>query len=438
MKRKWSLVLLFTMIVLVLCSCGSSGSTVKKQVMTLTFEIGDDFVVSSATPAPAEEQAYVYDDYKVYVSWIGKADSDQALEKAREDALGLGNETEGSVKEKSVTVAGLEGSQWTCRWDYDQDGVNDTKALVTAVETNIGVYVISMFGELEAMDKSADKVYSKIIKSVSLTDEEDPEVYAANVGQAYDFVFSLPEWETRLEQEGKYIAYYTMDMDWVVIKELRQLDDSEENMEAVIEDIYGTGDINAVKVLEEETFSCEGADGTAVVIKADLEFQNGNTETTTALFVKDNAGKLILAFINPYASFDYQKIIETIQWEPLDADDLWENKTEYAGDNSAVVALVNAAGPLVGESNYTIQLETEKEPYGLVINYDYAYDEKQMEREAILMLGLIENLDYVEIHHGSEIYQLTADQACSQLKYDVKRLGKSKPLMQRYLLESLF
>ena len=55
MKRKWSLVLLFTMIVLVLCSCGSSGSTVKKQVMTLTFEIGDDFVVSSATPAPAEE-----------------------------------------------------------------------------------------------------------------------------------------------------------------------------------------------------------------------------------------------------------------------------------------------------------------------------------------------------------------------------------------------
>jgi hypothetical protein len=84
------------------------------------------------------------------------------------------------------------------------------------------------------------------------------------------------------------------------------------------------------------------------------------------------------------------------------ADDLYAAKVEFVGDNAAVYALIEKTG-LGKIKDYTIQLETSQEPYGLIINVaekEDSFNESDFVPSAIQLLGLIKNLDYVEVNNG--------------------------------------
>ncbi len=87
--------------------------------------------------------------------------------------------------------------------------------------------------------------------------------------------------------------------------------------------------------------------------------------------------------------------------EAVDVASLEENRTPHLGDNSRVVALVGATGPrAVGES--TLELRTDQQPYGLVLNFSAVADgvtadvaDDLMTDRAALLLATIDNVDEV-------------------------------------------
>jgi len=117
-----------------------------------------------------------------------------------------------------------------------------------------------------------------------------------------------------------------------------------------------------------------------------------------------------------------------------DAGKLFELRIEYLGDNSGVIRLIDATGlSQVGE--YTIELKTSEEPYGLRIIYSTNTKDLgivDFSSSAIDLLGLIKNLDYVEITDGEQTYNLTSKEASEILGYDVKELGMSKDKLDEY------
>ncbi len=103
-----------------------------------------------------------------------------------------------------------------------------------------------------------------------------------------------------------------------------------------------------------------------------------------------------------------------------------EKKTEYVGDNTKVGQLLQETD-LKDYGTYTMELDTKKEPYGLVVHYEKPVKQQDDPNvEAVLLLGLIENLDYVELKSGSETEKFTCDDADSLLGYDVKQLGQER------------
>lgn len=116
-------------------------------------------------------------------------------------------------------------------------------------------------------------------------------------------------------------------------------------------------------------------------------------------------------------------------------DDLWEAKTEYIGNNSAVGKLVYMT-EFSQKGSFSMELETAQEPYGLIINFDdKAEDLKNtdFDSDAVILLGLIENLDYVELKSGEEKRRIDASEVSEKLGYDVKALGESKEKLSEYL-----
>lgn len=117
-----------------------------------------------------------------------------------------------------------------------------------------------------------------------------------------------------------------------------------------------------------------------------------------------------------------------------DVADLFDARMEFLGDNSAVSRLIDAAGlSQIGE--FTFELKTDQKPYGLRIIYtssEKPYDMIDISPNAIEFLGLIKNLDYVEITDGVQTYKLTEQEASEMLGYDVKELGQSYDKLEMY------
>lgn len=114
---------------------------------------------------------------------------------------------------------------------------------------------------------------------------------------------------------------------------------------------------------------------------------------------------------------------------------LFAARLDYLGDNSGVSNLIDETG-LSGIGPYSIELETEKEPYGLRIVFESVPKDFEMidfSSTAIELLGLIKNLDHVEITDGEHSYTLTAKEASQTLGFDVKELGQSKEKLEDYL-----
>lgn len=117
------------------------------------------------------------------------------------------------------------------------------------------------------------------------------------------------------------------------------------------------------------------------------------------------------------------------------AHSLWLDRTAYAGDNSKVVALIEQTG-LGSMGSMSVSLQTATAPYGLEVTYDAPgkpFDTVDFTPQATLMLGLVENLDHVDLTSGERTHTFTSDQASRQLGYDVKTLGQDEARLRAYL-----
>lgn len=81
---------------------------------------------------------------------------------------------------------------------------------------------------------------------------------------------------------------------------------------------------------------------------------------------------------------------------------MYANKVQYVGDAPAVSKLVNSVWfpglDLYINRETGIQLVTDAQPYGLILNTDAYVSKDRIIRHASLLLALIDNLDYVEYH----------------------------------------
>lgn len=110
----------------------------------------------------------------------------------------------------------------------------------------------------------------------------------------------------------------------------------------------------------------------------------------------------------------------------------YDARVKYVGNNSEVSNLLNVL-KVNRFGVYTIALETEKEPYGLIINFSdihisgdlLEYREKGQVDEAYYLLALIENLGYVEVRFEAYNVRMTVAEANAFVTGNIKDYGKS-------------
>ena len=88
---------------------------------------------------------------------------------------------------------------------------------------------------------------------------------------------------------------------------------------------------------------------------------------------------------------------------------------------------------------YTIELQTKEEPFGIRIFFEASLETfgQQDRAYAIILLGLIDNLSYVEVVGSDDTQRITREEASEELGYDVKEFGQSPGKLAEYL-ESLY
>ncbi|WFF73483.1 DUF4825 domain-containing protein [Proteiniclasticum sp. QWL-01] len=126
--------------------------------------------------------------------------------------------------------------------------------------------------------------------------------------------------------------------------------------------------------------------------------------------------------------------IDPVPWRN-GAANLYKLRLDYLGDNSGVSRLVKETG-LEFAGDYTLELKTSEKPYGLRVIYTDAimdFETNIYSPYATELLGLIKNLDYVEITDGESTFRLTADEASQTLGHDVKDFGTDPSKLEAYL-----
>ena len=133
-------------------------------------------------------------------------------------------------------------------------------------------------------------------------------------------------------------------------------------------------------------------------------------------------------------STDPLLFIDPVPWRN-GAANLYKLRLDYLGDNSGVSRLVKETG-LEFAGDYTLELKTSEKPYGLKVVYSNSNDKFEIidfSQYSTELLGLIKNLDYVEITNGKYTHKLTADEASQTLGHDVKDFGTDPSKLEAYL-----
>lgn len=128
------------------------------------------------------------------------------------------------------------------------------------------------------------------------------------------------------------------------------------------------------------------------------------------------------------------RFADPVSWRN-DAANLYRLRVDYLGDNSGVIRLVRETG-LEFAGDYTLELKTSEKPYGLKVIYSNTTDKFEIidfTQNSTELLGLIKNLDYVEITNGVNTYKLTAEEASQALGFDVKEFGTNPTKLEQYL-----
>jgi len=123
------------------------------------------------------------------------------------------------------------------------------------------------------------------------------------------------------------------------------------------------------------------------------------------------------------------------QSDPTRAQSLWSARTDFVGDSSRMVALVDATG-FGPAGTFRLSLHTRQAPYALTVAFDSLdkpFDDVDFSSNATLMLGLVANLDKVSVTSDDQSYSLTASDASEALGFDVKELGRDETKLAEYL-----
>ncbi len=115
---------------------------------------------------------------------------------------------------------------------------------------------------------------------------------------------------------------------------------------------------------------------------------------------------------------------------------LYQAKNNYIGDISADLKLAEILEIDKQFGTFTSHLQTDDEPYGWEIRFSQSFDSinqnyeyEKMERNAYLLLALIDNLDYIEWHmfYGQQeyTYSISKEDASQFCRKDIKDFSKN-------------
>lgn len=112
--------------------------------------------------------------------------------------------------------------------------------------------------------------------------------------------------------------------------------------------------------------------------------------------------------------------------------DLYDSRVEFIGDASSVGHLIDQL-QYGAYGDYTIALQTDKEPYGLTISYEKAPNDpeafaKDMEKKACLLFALIDNLGevYWDFPKKAITFQsFSYEMACDTAGVDIRGYSSS-------------
>jgi hypothetical protein len=113
-------------------------------------------------------------------------------------------------------------------------------------------------------------------------------------------------------------------------------------------------------------------------------------------------------------------------------DYYYSKKVKYIGNNSEVMSLLKVLGAdSLGE--FTIALTTDKEPYGLTINYSTLKENGDEEKfkaigqidYSFYLLALVDNLSFVDVNYKTYNYHLDIEKADKTVNGKIKDYGSS-------------
>lgn len=436
-----------------LCSCGEER--VHEQTGRLGYEVEAGWTSKTVTPAPSTLKQYNYPEHTIFVGNLSYIFYEDPLLEAIQYAVG-GTYGMGMGFERYDCTVGEMAAQEAVV------STGNLRGVFTSIETPQGTYIMATTTENPEFD--VDAQHSALKETVAFSDANDGEVYVNNVLQFEDYICSVPGWSTNvldtpwwitrtIEHNG--VISYDFGTETASLKVVPM--DAAELTEEVIHETLGYIYDGSIAPAATATLSgrteLECSIGSAVYYVLDLHFgeDQSNTVKASAVFVKNEEGQTVCCMSNTSDSeltYDYSAILESLQmaapvYEQVDI--IYSLATDYTGDNSAVLNLMDAIGfGKYGE--YEIQLQTEAEPYGLTVKYKgqvaqngekaQPYD---FQREAVMMLGMVSNLEYIEIKDvDSNIVRYDTGVTKSLLMYDVKDMAKDKAVLESYYLETLY
>lgn len=287
-----------------------------------------------------------------------------------------------------------------------------------------------------------------MLDSFTITDKMDEEVYAQNTGQAGELLFPLSGWVTRTETYLGMVSYSTEE-DTIRLIPLKE----DETADEAINRAYRENDFyEAERAWAKEVKNKTIDKGKVVRMKTSAGGESNRTSITGAYILniaQNQEGKDVCVVLSSYEKqkkFPYPEMLRSFQSAELAMErvnTLWEKRTKYAGDNSKARTLSDGAG--FGDfGTYTIKLVTEKEPYGMILQYEKPLSVKteeqreQLTRQAGIVLGLVENLEFVEIQSNGEKLRVTEDDANCLRNRNIKKLGQEKAQLTDYVLEGMW
>ena len=458
MKKILAITLIIIMGLFALCSCGTEK--VVEQTGRLSYEVEAGWTSRTVTPAPSTLKQYNYPEHTVLVgnlSYVFYEDPlMEAIQYAVGDSYGMGMSYDSydcSVNDMAAQEAVVNNG--------------NLQGIFTSIETPQGTYVIATTAENPELDIKG--IHDSLKETVAFSDANDGEVYAKNILQFGGYICQLPGWSSEIidtpwwtsrtvENNGVINYAFGNDSTSLMITLVEGTELTEELIHATLGDIYNGNTAPAATATLSGRTEMKCGIGSAVYYVLDLHFgeDKSNTVKASAVFVLNGEGQAMYCMTNTADSdltYDYSVILESMQHaDPVDetVDVIFSLVTDHTGDNSAVLNLMDAIG--FGKyGNYTIQMQTAKEPYGLTVKYKGQVAQNDIlpagdaavpydfQRECVMMLGLVGNLDYIEIKDAdSNIVRYDTDVTKSLLMYDVKQMAVDKAVLESYYLETLY